>query len=157
MKTRLSCGFSGSGASDLLIEHGPTIYVDIGFDPTWRQGRIPAAKKRNVPALVDTGALESFIDCELATDLDLPISDRRQISGSGGRHEVDVYTAQVYVPAFEFTVYGQFAGVYLSSGGTNFRVLMGRTFLKYFTLTYDGPTGHVTLTMSPVPPPSPPP
>jgi hypothetical protein len=111
-------------------------------------------KKRNVPALVDTGALESFIDCELATDLDLPISDRRQISGSGGRHEVDVYTAQVYVPAFEFTVYGQFAGVYLSSGGTNFRVLMGRTFLKYFTLTYDGPTGRVTLTMSPVPPPS---
>jgi hypothetical protein len=151
MRTRLSCGFSGTGASDVLIERGPTIYVDIGFDPTWRQGRIPAAKKRNVPALVDTGALESFIDCDLATQLDLPISDRREISGSRGRHEVDVYTGQVYVPAFEFTVYGQFAGVYLSSGGTDFRVLIGRTFLKYFTLTYNGPTGHVTLTMSPVP------
>jgi hypothetical protein len=145
MKTRLSCGFSGRGASDLLIERGPTIFVDIGFDPAWRLGRIPAAKKRNVPALVDTGALESFIDCDLATELDLPISDRREISGSRGRHEVDVYTAQVYVPDFEFTVYGQFAGVYLSRGGTDFRVLMGRTFLKYFVLHYDGPTGQVTL------------
>ena len=145
MKTSLNCGFSGPDASYLLIERGPTIYVDIGFDPGWRVGLIPAAKRQNVPALVDTGALESFIDCALATDLDLPISDRREISGSRGRHEVDVYTAQVYVPDFEFTVYGQFAGVFLSSGGTDFRVLIGRTLLKDFTLHYDGPSGRVTL------------
>jgi hypothetical protein len=145
MRTRFSCGFSGPDASDLLIEHGPTISVDIGFDPAWRLGRIPSAKRRNVPALVDTGALESFIDCALAMELDLPVSDRRGITGSRGPHEVDVYTAQVYVPAFQFTVYGQFAGVYLSQGGMRFRVLMGRTFLKHFTLSYDGPTGQATL------------
>jgi len=132
MKTRLDCGFSGLGASDELMEHGPRISVDIGFDPAWRLGLIPAPKKRNVPALIDTGALESFIDCDLATELDLPICDRRAISGTIGSHEVDVYMAQVFVPAFEFTVYGQFAGVYLLRGGLNFRVLMGRTFLKYF-------------------------
>jgi predicted aspartyl protease len=147
MKTRLSCGFSGPGATDFLIEHGPTIFVDIGFDPAWRVGLIPTAKKQNVPALVDTGALESFIDCDLAAELNLPISNRREISGTQGRHEVDVYMAQVYVPTFEFTVYGQFAGVYLLRGGTNFRMLMGRTFLKHFILHYDGPTGRVTLTI----------
>src|SRR5438067_10005134 len=65
MKTILNCGFSGPEASDLLIAHGPTIFVNIGFDPGWRLGLTPAANKQNVPALVDTGALESFIDCDL--------------------------------------------------------------------------------------------
>jgi hypothetical protein len=145
--TTIDCGFAGPTARDLLIERGPTLYVDIGFDPAWRAGRVPAAGKRRVPAQVDTGAIECFIDCDLAAELRLPITDRREIAGSIGSHEVDVYMAQVHVPSLGFTMYGQFAGVYLLQGGQDLRVLMGRTFLANFRLNYNGRSGKVTLTI----------
>ncbi len=55
--------------------------------------------------------------------------------------------AQVHVPSLGFTMYGQFAGVYLLQGGQDLRVLMGRTFLANFLLGYDGRSGRVTLTI----------
>ena len=51
----------------------------------------------------------------------------------------------VYVPALDWTVHGSFAGVYLRAGGTPHYALMGRTFLRHFTMVYDGKTGAVTL------------
>jgi predicted aspartyl protease len=142
----VECGFSGGSGRDDLTGFGPSIRVDIGYDPAWLPGAIPKADDRNIPALIDTGAQECFIDCDLATRLKLPIRDRREISGSRGRHEVDVYDAQIHIPNLAFTQYGQFAGVFLARGGFAFPILMGRTFLTHFTLHYDGRAGRVTLT-----------
>ena len=53
--------------------------------------------------------------------------------------------AQIYVPDLDFTVYGRFRGVRLSDGGQPHSALIGRTFLRHFTMFYDGRTGAVTI------------
>jgi predicted aspartyl protease len=145
MKTA-ECGFSGPNAANRLTGKGPTILVDIGFDPTWRLGKIPIPNDRDIVALIDTGARECFIDSDLANHLRLPIVDRCEVAGSQGRHEVDVYLAHVHIPTLVWTQYGKFAGAYLNRGGLPYEVLMGRTFLENFTLSYNGKSGRVTLT-----------
>ncbi len=94
---------------------------------------------------MDTGAGISCIDNILASQLKLPIGDRRPISGAHGKAEVNMYLAQVHVPSLSFTIYGMFAGVDLQAGGQMHMALIGRTFLSAFTLIYEGRTGTVTI------------
>ena len=96
-------------------------------------------------ALVDTGAMESCIDADLAMRLNLPIIDRRQISGVHGAREVNVHLAHIHISSLNFTIYGPFCAVDLAAGGQYHRALIGRTFLQNFTMMYDGRTGDVIL------------
>jgi len=145
------CGFENApgGVSGLvlLVSLGPTLLVDIGFDPNFNPNvpGIPTPGVKGIQALVDTGAKESCIDNLLAAQLNLPIVDRRPISGIGGRQETNMYLAQIHVPALPFTIYGAFAGVDLVAGGQVHSALIGRTFLMRVTMTYEGRTGIVTL------------
>jgi predicted aspartyl protease len=119
--------------------------VDIGFDPAFKHGITPVAGISSISALVDTGAGESCIDSVLASQLNLPIVDRRRIAGATGIQEVNMHLAQVHVPSLRFTIYGAFAGVHLQAGGQLHKALIGRTFLKHYKMMYDGSTGTVTL------------
>jgi len=74
MKT-VECGFPGPLAANRLTGDGPSILVDIGFDPAWRGETIPIPQDRDIVALFDTGAQECFIDCDLANHLQLPMVD----------------------------------------------------------------------------------
>lgn len=147
-----NCGFldnqNGASGASLLSTYGPTLRVDIGFDSEWKPAVPNIAPKsilQNLEALVDTGAAECCIDSFLASQLNLPIVDRRIIAGAGGKHEVNVYLAQVHVPALKHTIYGAFAGVDLQAGGQVHKALIGRTFLQHFTMQYFGKTGSVIL------------
>lgn len=68
------CGFNdvegGATGSQLLTTYGPTLLVDIGFDPDFEQvdgeGPPPKPDMAGIQALVDTGAGESCIDSALA-------------------------------------------------------------------------------------------
>lgn len=136
--------------SDLLVTIGPTLIVDIGFDPKYKPGvgvRVPAPIPAitGMWALIDTGASECCIDSILATQLGLPIVDKKQIAGVGGAQEVNIHLAQIHVPALDHTIYGMFAGVHLVAGGQMHRALIGRTFLKSFDMVYTGSTGDVIL------------
>jgi len=149
------CGFDsipgGRSGAELLVTIGSTLLVDIGFDDTWVPRPYvtkPQAGITSVSALIDTGATESCIDDLLATQLALPVFDIRPISGVGGRHEVKMYLAQIYVPSLETNIIGGFAGVHLAAGGQPHRALIGRTFLKNLVMTYDGKTGSVVLKAS---------
>ena len=64
---------------------------------------------------------------------------------AGGSQRVNVYLAQIYVPDLNFVQYGRFAGVNLSEGGLWHRALIGRSFLRHFTMIYEGLTGTVTI------------
>lgn len=146
------CGFNDVAATkghDLLMINGPTLLVDIGFDPTYDVAAmppmVPKSAIQGVWALVDTGATESCLDDQLALGLGLPLVDRRPLGGISGRKEANMYLAQVHVPPLNFTIYGMFAGVDLVAGGQRHQALIGRTFLRHFTMTYSGPTGDVTL------------
>jgi gag-polyprotein putative aspartyl protease len=132
----------------MLVAWGPTLIVAVGFDPNYKVGppwTIPIPGITGIHALVDTGAGESCIDNLLASQLNLPIVDRRPISGIHGTQMVNMHMAQIHVPTLNFTIYGVFAGVDLAAGGQAHRVLIGRTFLQNFTMFYEGLTGTVKL------------
>jgi len=144
------CGFDdavgGASGADLLVYQGPTVRVDIGFDANWKVGAAaPAPGISGIDALVDTGSGECCIDDMLATQLNLPRVDRRPVGGIGGKMMANVYLAQIRVPSLDFIVYGRFAGVHLRAGGQIHQALIGRTFLRYFNMSYDGLTGKVKL------------
>ena len=132
---------------DALVRSGPTIYVNIGFDAAYQPGVSgrPDLPDRQWPALVDTGAMASCIDSALAMELGLPVVDREHIAGVQGAFAVNVHLAQMYLPGLNWTVYGRFHGVHLSDGGQPHSALIGRTFLRSFTMVYDGRTGSVTI------------
>ena len=127
--------------------YGPTLQVDIGFDPAFDPSKpgVPVPGVKGLMALVDTGATESCIDSLLAASLQLPIVNRRAVSGSAGSHMVNVYLSQVHIPALGRTIYGAFAGVDLAAGGQPHSALIGRTFLRHLTMTCEGRTGAVTV------------
>ena len=144
------CGFDdqiGVSGRELLTTWGPTLVVDIGFDPAYKPNAnlLPVAGLKGIEALVDTGASISCIDNILASQLGLPVIDRRQIAGAHGAGDANVYLGQVHVPALLFTIYGEFIGVDLQAGGQRHRALIGRTFLQNFTMTYEGRSGTVTI------------
>lgn len=145
------CGFNstpdGASGSDLLATFGPTLFVNIGFDTNYRPDvkRAPTPGVQKIQALVDTGAVESCIDNMLASQLRLPIINKRLISGVHGSHPTNMYLAQVHIPSLSFTIYGEFAGADLAGGSQIHRALIGRTFLRHFTMLYEGRTGDVIL------------
>ena len=144
----VNCGCQGAPQGQvLLIHYGPQIWVDIGFDPNYKPDKNipPIPKISRVLALVDTGAKESCIDSALALDLGLPVFDRRTVSGVNGTLEVDFHLAQVHVPSLRFTLQGAFAGVPLAASGFKQKALVGRSFLSYVKMEYDGPTGEVVI------------
>ena len=143
------CGFDSGpkNGADLLASLGPTLIVHAGFDPDYVAGAggAPSLHPEILRALVDTGASSSGIDASVAKHLKLPLIDRREVSGVHGRKEVDIYLAQVHVPSLGFTIHGEFSGVDMIAGGEPHHVLIGRSFLRTFTMIYEGTTGSVTL------------
>ena len=153
------CGFTsilgGATGAELLTAHGPTLRVDIGFDPDYidplsQSTSPPKLGINSVGALVDTGASESCIDSGLAAQLNLPIVDRRYIAGAHGAEKVNMHLAHIHVPSLRFTIYGTFAGVHLQAGGMIHQALIGRTFLRNVTMVYEGLTGTVSISMGAV-------
>ena len=140
----VNCGFNDPENLYLI---GPTLWVEIGFDANFRPlpGSIPQLSPDKFPALVDTGALDSCIDSALATSLNLPIIDNARVSGVGGATNVNIHLAQIHVPELNRVVYGGFAGVHLSAGGQRHLALIGRSFLRDYSMSYDGRSGTVIL------------
>ena len=132
---------------DMLALFGPTIDVNIGLDAEYKPGvpGRPDLPDHIWPALVDTGAAISCIASAVAIDLGLPVVDRKDIAGAHGAHPLNVHVGQIYVPILERTLHGVFHGVHLRSGGSPHAALVGRDFLRHFTMVYEGRTGLVTI------------
>jgi hypothetical protein len=138
-------GRAGAAPADLLAQLGPTLFVDIGLKSRSLAGEAPNLPLKKVRALLDTGAGADCIDDELARSLGLPISDEGEISGVGGKHHAFIYTARVYVPKLDRLLFQQFTGVKLQQGEQWHRVILGRSFLRHYRLSYNGPDGQVEL------------
>ena len=133
--------------SDLLVRMGPSITVVVGhLDPASGDPKMAVDKaNETVPALVDTGAVESCIDDQLAKKLGLPVIDKQLCAGAGGTSTHDVYLAFITIPPLNFNQYGRFMGVHLAAGGQAHQVLLGRTLLSRMVMFYDGITGCVRM------------
>ena len=136
-----------SGNQDPLATLGPVLFVRIGFDTGFDpvSSSHPILPSNQLTALVDTGASASCIDSELAGALQLPILDRQQLAGIHGASEHDVCLAQIYIADLNFVLYGAFFAVHLALGGQPHYALIGRDFLRHFTMTYEGRTGLITV------------
>jgi len=70
---------------------------------------------------------------------------RRRIGGVQGVSGTDAFLVQMYIPALRHTAYGRFAGGYLTGGGQRHYSLLGGTFMRNFTMVYEGRTGAVRI------------
>ena len=138
-------GRGGETAADLLARLGPTIRVDVGLRSRSAAGQKPDLPAKRVRTLIDTGAGGDCIDERLAQRLSLPVTDEGEISGVGGKHHALIYTARVYIPELDQLLFQPFAGVKLEEGDQWHRLILGRGFLRGFTMRYDGVTGAVTV------------
>ncbi len=76
----VDCGYDGGPFE--LVQTGPRLSVQIGFDPEYRSGGVAEISSELLLALIDTGADDCCIDVELATGLKLPkVADRRALCG----------------------------------------------------------------------------
>ncbi len=147
----VDCGFRDSpfqsGAEKLALD-GPTLLVDIGFDPKYKYAASGLKLKSDimqVPALVDTGAALSCIDNKLARSLGLPLVDHREFLSLTGEGGLNAYLAHIAIPSLSFFQHGIFFGVPLFKRPPYFRAVLGRTLLRDMVLVYDGPTGSVRI------------
>ena len=140
----------------MLVATGPTIAVEIGFnqdlfhaDPAVVQQAIASAHAQPpaqlVDALIDTGAVESCIDEDLAKELQLPLIDQAEGSGIGGTEKFNIYLGYIRIAALGFLQYGRFMGVRLRAGKQPHQALLGRSVFKDMILVYDGRDGSVRL------------
>jgi len=138
----------------VLLYKGPTTLVEVDFeaglfhaDPAKVQAAIAArtAAPQLVEALIDTGALESCIDEDLAATLQLPLIDQGEASGVGGKEKFNVYLGHIRIVALNYYQYGRFLGVKLQQGQQPHKAILGRTLLQGMILVYDGRTGMCTL------------
>ncbi len=139
-----NCGFDGP---DELELYGPTIAVVIGFDPHYQAsaGVPPSLSPNGLPALIDTGADASYMDASLASELNLPVADPQALIAASGIVDAPVHLAQICTPHLDTTVCGQFASVNLTEGEQTHYVPIGRTFLRHFSMAYEGRTGSVII------------
>lgn len=90
-------------------------------------------------AILDTGASVVCISQEIADNLQLQQTDRRTLAGVGGSVEATVYAGILEVPQLD---YSELIELYSVRKGTlTHSILLGRTFLSHFIVTYDGPEG----------------
>ncbi len=148
------CGFPDN--QNYLIHFGPTIQVQIGFDPVYQPetSKTPNLPNAQYHALIDTGASISCIDNSVAASIKLPVIDEGSVSGISGVNIVNIYLAQIYIPAFGFTQYGSFHGVDLHAGGQPHSALLGRTILRYMTMIYKGDESSVLVSLNKNKPPT---
>jgi len=139
-------GKGGRTAADLLAELGPTFRVDVGLKSRSPAGTKPDLAMKGVRALLDTGAGANCIDDGLARSLGLPITDEGEVSGIGGRTLANIYTARLYIPDLGRLLFERFAGVKLEEGEQWHRVILGRSFLRPYRMTYDATSGKVEIT-----------
>ena len=146
----IECGFLDSGGdsgSEKLAAIGPTLNLHVGHDPeNWvGQSLRPDLPEVILPALVDTGASKCSIDAA-AERLGLPVAYPGTVSGVGGEAQALIYWAQLRVPQLDIQFTGLVAGIALNSSQQTHQALIGRDFLRHFTMVYEGRTGSVKIT-----------
>lgn len=121
-----------------MISHGPVI-EDISIQPLGS----PFAGIR-VTGLIDTGASVVCMSKKIASKLGvLPVDkDDLDVVG-GGRVPADIYSVYLSIPLLNYREIARIYAVGMVHPSQN--VLLGRSFLRDFVVTFHGPTGVFTF------------
>jgi predicted aspartyl protease len=91
-------------------------------------------------ALIDTGASDVCIDFRIAHDLNLRQIDQRTVGTLGGSIPAAVYVGVLEVPALGFKKVMPLYAFRVRR--VSFSVVLGRTFLSNYIVTFNGPEGY---------------
>lgn len=123
---------------ELFAAHGAILDVIIRREP----GAPPSDDVRDFfecGGLIDTGASVVGVDYRIAHALGLRQVDTRQLLTPAGSVEVGVFLAELDVPQLGWR---HLISVYAAKvSNVNYNVLLGRSFLSEFVVTFDGPNG----------------
>ena len=120
-----------------FVVQGPRLNIILLSPDTPDHVRTPQTMVQR-EALIDTGATSIVIDRRTSRQLKLPAVDSKSISVVGGKVEAIVCSGIIEVPELGFR---KMMPIYAVSGTFSAPVLLGRSFLSHFQMTYDGPTG----------------
>lgn len=97
-----------------------------------------AASRETLEGIVDTGASVICLDRRVAVRLDLtPINIKTMVVADGSEVQATVYMAQMTIPELEFRDWVEVHGLPMKRATS--RVLIGRSFLSGYHVTYNGP------------------
>lgn len=135
-------GISAYDRSAELAALGPIIDIVIRSPQLPAQADRQPHQREATPArgLIDTGATDVCIDVTLAAELGLIWTGREQVGVAGGASIMaDVFAGILEVPELGFS---EMVPLYaLKTRRPTHDVLLGRSFLRNFIVTFDGPQG----------------
>lgn len=111
---------------DVIIHREPRAATEQGVPEFFESG-----------AMVDTGASDTCIDYRIAHALKLRQIDQRTIGTVGGPIEVAVFLGMLEIPQLGFKRLDRLFAPKIER--INYSVLIGRSILREFIFTYDGP------------------
>lgn len=129
-------GESGEAAGELLRIHGPSLPVIIRNPGGPAPGFAPFLER---DALIDTGASDICISRAIARELQLAPVDSTMMGVVGGSVEATIYAGELEIPELRFRRTLQMYSP--KTIAPHSHVLLGRSFLRFFVITYDGPSG----------------
>ena len=126
----------------LLARDGCSLDVIIRADATSIAvaGAVTKTEHRT-SALIDTGASKVCIDYRIAQELDLRQIDQTTLLVVGGKIEAPIYLGLLEIPGLEYREMIELVAPKI--GQLRCEVLLGRSLLSAFIMTFDGPGGQV--------------
>jgi len=121
---------------------GHLLPVTLGDVPVGASSPAPA-RTLATRGLIDTGASDVCIDYRLAMELGLKVINQTTVGVVGGIAMANVYLGRLSLPEIGFDeVMPLYA---LKVRQPTHAVLLGRSFLQNYIVTFDGPAGHFTV------------
>lgn len=107
--------------------------IDVSF-----YGPSKQAPPATVQAIIDTGASGICIDRRIAISLGLAATDRRRVQMADGTETMaTAYMAKMHIDGLNFQDWVEVLGIPMQHPTS--RVLLGRSFLRRYVISYDGP------------------
>ena len=137
----LELGFPGNPGR--IVRDGLLVEVHVG---QVRQLGATVQHLHAQTALIDTGARDCYVDVDLARELQLRKVDRQTVTDvTGKRLTVDVYSARIRIEALDVTLLDPCPSYPIKKMCDPFGVILGRSFLRRVTMSYDGSRGSVRI------------
>ncbi len=125
-----------------LRQEGPALLVEVRHP---RSIRDPDPETLTFLGLIDTGSSHCCVDRTIVQSLGLQYAGQAAFGGVEGNFTAGRYVAHLRFPQLNATYQMTVAAMQAMVDGIGRPVLLGRDFLQFCRLVYNGPTRDVTL------------
>lgn len=125
-----------------LRQEGPALLVEVRHP---RSIYDPHPETLTFLGLIDTGSSHCCVNRTIVQSLGLQFAGQADFGGVEGSFKAGRYVAHLRFPQLDTTYQMTVAAMQAMVDGIGRPVLLGRDFLQFYRLLYDGTTGSVTL------------